>query len=188
MARKRNNWYRRTARVAAAAGLALAAGASNAIVLDGQEGIGDFVWNDLDRDGIQDLGEPGIPGVTVNLYEAAGLSFVDSTVTDALGEYLFSIEFDNPLAGVPLIVEFNLPAGFVFTVPNVGADDTIDSDVTDFLTGQTGPVSYEEFFYNLDVDAGAYRDAAVPEPGPLALLAVGIAGLGWASRKKSDRR
>ncbi|MCB9296615.1 MAG: hypothetical protein H6559_26400 [Lewinellaceae bacterium] len=30
--------------------------------------IGDFVWQDTDGDGIQDAGEPGIPGVTVNLY------------------------------------------------------------------------------------------------------------------------
>ncbi|MGB5468759.1 MAG: PEP-CTERM sorting domain-containing protein, partial [Sedimenticolaceae bacterium] len=71
--------------------------------------------------------------------------------------------------------------------PNVG-NDALDSDVIDFATGRTGPVSFQGGRYNLTVDAGAYREAAVPEPGPLALLAVGIAGLGWASRKKSDRR
>ncbi|SDM68334.1 hypothetical protein SAMN05660860_03009, partial [Geoalkalibacter ferrihydriticus] len=29
--------------------------------------IGDFVWNDLNQNGLQDAGEPGISGVTVNL-------------------------------------------------------------------------------------------------------------------------
>jgi hypothetical protein len=31
--------------------------------------IGDFVWNDLNSNGIQDTGEPGLNGVTVNLYD-----------------------------------------------------------------------------------------------------------------------
>ena len=31
--------------------------------------IGDYVWNDVDADGIQDAGEAGIDGVVVNLYE-----------------------------------------------------------------------------------------------------------------------
>ena len=30
--------------------------------------IGDFVWHDADRDGIQDVGEPGIANVTLDLY------------------------------------------------------------------------------------------------------------------------
>ncbi|RXK17115.1 SdrD B-like domain-containing protein, partial [Macrococcus sp. DPC7161] len=29
--------------------------------------LGDKVWFDADKDGIQDAGEPGIPGVTVTL-------------------------------------------------------------------------------------------------------------------------
>ncbi len=30
--------------------------------------IGDFVWYDADADGIQDVGEPGIANVTLDLY------------------------------------------------------------------------------------------------------------------------
>jgi hypothetical protein len=33
--------------------------------------IGDFVWNDLNANGVQDAGEPGLPGVQVRLYLAA---------------------------------------------------------------------------------------------------------------------
>jgi hypothetical protein len=49
--------------------------------------IGDFVWVDLDKDGLQDAGEPGIPGVTVNLFKGG---LIGTTVTDANGLYLFS--------------------------------------------------------------------------------------------------
>ncbi len=33
--------------------------------------IGDFIWADLDGDGVQDTGEVGISGVTVKLTSAA---------------------------------------------------------------------------------------------------------------------
>ncbi|MCB0159741.1 MAG: hypothetical protein KDD83_16535, partial [Caldilineaceae bacterium] len=33
--------------------------------------IGDYVWHDLNEDGIQDCTEPGIAGVTVNLFDAS---------------------------------------------------------------------------------------------------------------------
>ena len=33
--------------------------------------IGNFVWDDLDQDGRQDAGEPGIAGVTVQLWNSA---------------------------------------------------------------------------------------------------------------------
>ncbi len=60
--------------------------------------IGNRVWDDLDGDGIQDPGEPGLAGVVVNL-TCAGEDGVLGTLdddpappvtTDANGEYLFS--------------------------------------------------------------------------------------------------
>lgn len=50
--------------------------------------LGDRVWLDSDADGVQDLDEPGINGVTVELYDVGG-SLVGSTVTSGDGEYLF---------------------------------------------------------------------------------------------------
>lgn len=50
--------------------------------------IGDRVWVDSNADGVQDVGEPGIPGVTVTLHDAAG-GQIASTVTGADGAYLF---------------------------------------------------------------------------------------------------
>ncbi|QCR20475.1 SdrD B-like domain-containing protein [Agrococcus sp. SGAir0287] len=50
--------------------------------------VGDTVFHDEDRDGVQDAGEPGIEGVTVQLVDAQG-NVVAETVTDADGRYLF---------------------------------------------------------------------------------------------------
>ncbi len=52
--------------------------------------IGNFVWYDLDQDGIQDPDEEVIVGVTVNLYGAGGV-WLNSTLTDADGRYYFSV-------------------------------------------------------------------------------------------------
>jgi len=51
--------------------------------------IGDRVWRDNNGDGVQDGGEPGLAGVTVQLWNAAGTTELDSRVTDANGFYEF---------------------------------------------------------------------------------------------------
>jgi len=60
--------------------------------------IGDFVWRDTDHDGIHDTGEPGLPNITVTLYEdtngdgiynAATDAFIATTTTDSGGNYIF---------------------------------------------------------------------------------------------------
>jgi hypothetical protein len=50
--------------------------------------IGNYVWADIDGDGIQDGGELGIPGVTVQLKTAAG-TVVGTTTTAPDGTYYF---------------------------------------------------------------------------------------------------
>jgi len=92
--------------------------------------LGDFVWNDTDADGIQDDGEPGVPGVTVYLYQCDG-TFVDVTLTAGDGSYLF-----DDLDPGDYYVEFVLPDGYVFSPQDQGADDAKDSDA-DTVTGQT---------------------------------------------------
>lgn len=60
--------------------------------------IGDRVWRDTDGDGIQDAGEPGVAGVTVRLYDAAG-ALVSTAVTDVNGQYRFSSTVTEAAAG-----------------------------------------------------------------------------------------
>ena len=50
--------------------------------------IGDRVWSDADGDGIQDPGEVGLGGVTVNLLDLSG-GIVATTTTAPDGTYLF---------------------------------------------------------------------------------------------------
>ncbi len=62
--------------------------------------IGDFVWHDADGDGVQDPGESGIQGVTLELWLdvngdgviTPGLdNLVRNAVTDQNGEYQFQL-------------------------------------------------------------------------------------------------
>lgn len=76
--------------------------------------VGNFVWNDLNFDGIQDPNEPGISGVKVDLKDAAGTT-LDTAFTDAQGEYLFT-----DLNPGQYKVCFELPAGFNPTSTNAG--------------------------------------------------------------------
>ena len=108
--------------------------------------LGDFVWDDLNGDGLQDAGEPGVEGVTVNLYDGDG-NLVGTTTTDADGLYAFT-----DLAPGDYVVEFVLPGGFVFTTKDAG-DDALDSDA-DAATGRTDTVTLAAGEDNLTLDAG----------------------------------
>ncbi len=109
--------------------------------------LGDFVWNDTNGDGIQDAGEPGQPGVTVNLQDCAS-SVLDTTVTGANGEYLFT-----GLAAGDYVIEFVLPGGFVFSPKGQGPKRGQDSDA-DPVTGLTGCKTLVENQDKLGMDAG----------------------------------
>ena len=52
-------------------------------------GLGDFVWEDYDHDGVQDCDEPGVNGVTVNLLDDVG-NVISTTTTGPNGYYSFT--------------------------------------------------------------------------------------------------
>lgn len=90
--------------------------------------LSDFVWHDLNANGIQNISEPGIsnePGIfgaTVKLKDANGL-VIEETITDENGKYFFEV--------VPgtYSVQFVLPPGFDAVSPlNATIDDSLDSD------------------------------------------------------------
>jgi SdrD B-like domain/Secretion system C-terminal sorting domain len=125
--------------------------------------LGDKVWNDVNKDGIQDPGEAGVPNVTVRLLNGAGVAVNNSatgkpyvTVTDTLGNYKFVDLIDGNY-----IVEFaNIPAGYSFTGQDaVAATDATDSDVKT-TTGRTGLISVDALSVSatsvniVNVDAG----------------------------------
>lgn len=110
--------------------------------------LGDFVWNDLNKNGIQDVGEPGIPGIKVDLYASNGL-LISSTVTNEDGKYGFT-----DLRQRLYYIQFELKPGFRFTSQNQGDNSNIDSDVDE--TGTTPLISLAHGATFLAVDAGMY--------------------------------
>jgi hypothetical protein len=113
----------------------------------GTASLGDRVWLDYDADGIQDAGENGINGVTVQLLDTAG-NVIASAVTAGNGNYTFP----NLLAGTykVKIVSSTLPAGVIQTYDLDGTGTAHIATVT-VTGGQT----------RTDADFG-YR---VPPPG-----------------------
>ncbi|MGL5066325.1 MAG: SdrD B-like domain-containing protein, partial [Sarcina sp.] len=114
--------------------------------------IGDFVWNDLNGNGLQDASEPGIAGVTVNLLDNATGAILQTTTTDANGKYLFNV---NPGC---YKVAFVKPTGYIFTLQNVGSDPAINSNVNP-ITGITPQVCVTSGQSDLTIDAGLYKPA-----------------------------
>ncbi|MEZ4685357.1 MAG: SdrD B-like domain-containing protein, partial [Bacteroidia bacterium] len=115
--------------------------------------IGDFVWLDYVQNRIQDPGEPGLPGVTVYLYDGSG-NLLDSTVTDAAGAYLF----DELLPG-DYYVQFDLgtiPYGHAVVAPDAGSNDGLDSDA-DPVTGQSPVITLAAGQHNHSLDMGVKR-------------------------------
>ncbi|WP_290439153.1 SdrD B-like domain-containing protein, partial [Arthrobacter sp. SW1] len=137
-------------------------------VTDGAAGpgsIGDRVWSDLDSDGVQDAGEPGLAGVTVNLLDGQGapVNGADgqpvTATTDENGAYLFE---GLQLGGY--VVEFaGLPQGASFSPAGAGDDTTVDSDAGE--NGRSAVVTLTaEVPANLDVDAGVVGAPVPTEP------------------------
>ncbi|MBM3237115.1 T9SS type A sorting domain-containing protein [Candidatus Poribacteria bacterium] len=116
--------------------------------------IGDLVWNDINANGIQDSGEPGIANVTVKLYKSDG-SFVASTTTNANGIYSFT-----DLMPGDYYVEFSKPSGYYFSPKDQGSDDAKDSDV-DTTNGKTTITTLISGENDTTWDAGLYQ---APKP------------------------
>jgi uncharacterized repeat protein (TIGR01451 family) len=131
--------------------------------------IGDRVWKDLNGDGLQDPGEPGIAGVTLQLYQ--GTKLVGTTVTDGQGAYAFNCW--NVTNGTTDTADDGLVAGTAYeirvagnqsalvgqrpTASNAGTDDFHDSDAVAGAAGTTldftmGP---SELYSNYDLGYSA---------------------------------
>jgi len=94
--------------------------------------IGNFVWFDTNKNGVQDENETGLAGATVTLLDGNGQPAKDfdgvlipSTTTDANGQYVF----DNLYPGEYQVAFFGIPTGYIFTGQSVeGASQAEDSN------------------------------------------------------------
>ncbi|PTJ27648.1 hypothetical protein BU035_06825, partial [Staphylococcus simulans] len=113
--------------------------------------LGDYVWEDSNKDGIQNSNEVGIEGVTVTLIKPDGSTV--TTVTDANGKYEFT-----GLENGDYTVDFTAPEGYEATLVNVG-DDALDSD------GASTTVTINNAD-NYTIDSGFYKPVEEPTPVP----------------------
>lgn len=125
--------------------------------------LGNFVWLDNDKDGVQDAGEPGVAGVNIDLYDGgpdgiAGNSddvLVGSTKTDAYGYYLF-----DKLVPANYSLKITPPINYALTVQSNTVDSTAGTTAatngSDFnpLTNKTYPIKLSPSENDLRIDAG----------------------------------
>ncbi|MEM9544765.1 MAG: SdrD B-like domain-containing protein [Bacteroidota bacterium] len=149
--------------------------------------IGDQVWEDVNGDGIQDAGEPGLNGVTVSLLDdtgapaigADGLAIPDQITANILGvdgsyeftlvapgDYQVQFSLPAPIGGVNWYpTEFN-PADDDNTDPDLDSDANNDSASPDYLRSHLiNIVSNEEANGDMNedtrIDAGFWLPARV---------------------------
>lgn len=121
--------------------------------------LGDRIWEDTNEDGIQDAGEPGIPGVELELYTAGGTTVLDTDTTDANGYYLFGNLPDGSYVVKTVSSNFapgGALEGYSYSPQHQGGDDTVDSDFDSSSGEATGSISGAD---NLTVDGGFYQPA-----------------------------
>ena len=150
--------------------------------------VGDFVWADTNGNGVQNAGEPGIPGVVLNLTGPGGAAVTDvfgnpvtPQTTTAAGAYLFAnlpalpagshytVSIDQAASAVAL-------AGYTATVPGAGADRSVDSSTLTAVSGNlitdgssdltldfgfVKPVSVGDFVWR-DTNSNGIQDAGEP--------------------------
>ena len=112
-----------------------------------------------ENDNSLDDGEPGVGGILVTLLNGDGSPTGRTTTTAADGSYSFT----GLSAGSYKVQFADDPTGKVFVDPNVGGDDTIDSDV-DPANGMTGVIDLAVGETKTDIDAGVEKLNGNPEP------------------------
>jgi len=131
----------------------------------GNSGIGDFVWNDLNGNGIQDAGEPGINGVTVTLTFEDGTVATETTHTYNAANNANAPQYDGYYDFINLgpgtyTVSFATPSGYTPSPANVG-DDTKDSDP---VNGGPVTLTLAANQSNFTIDAGFTKGTPPPPP------------------------
>jgi protocatechuate 3,4-dioxygenase beta subunit len=134
--------------------------------------VGDYVWIDTNRDGIQQDTESGMANVTVRLYSSSGI-LIGETKTDASGKYTF-----NDLTPGEYYITFVSPSNYIFSPANKGLNTYQDSNPD--AAGQTAGFTLVSRSQNMTIDAGLLRVTSVsgtiidkdgkPVPGAVVVI------------------
>jgi len=127
--------------------------------------LGDIVWDDVDKDGIQDMGEAGIPDVVLTISGPNGSSVknisdvdVGPATTDSSGMYIFS--------GLPI-----LAADQSYTVSIEGQSDLLTLSAGSNMTHLDAGVFYGSINGTIVLDADKSGNISAGDT-PLALYTV----------------
>ena len=112
---------------------------------DANSVLGDRVWWDLNRNGVQEPGEPGINGVEITATGPNGL--VLTTTTGGDGDYLF---VDIPDRDWTITVGSGVPAGFDQTFDFSGSQT--DGESTTTLATEGAAYATAPVHYAMDID------------------------------------
>ncbi|MEZ4617681.1 MAG: SdrD B-like domain-containing protein [Caldilineaceae bacterium] len=153
--------------------------------------VGNRVWGDINPNGatpddiaqgngIQDNDprEQGIDGIIVELHAGSG-ELISTTTTSNGGQYLFS----DLEPGDYFLVFINPLESGIFTNPNVGSDDEVDSDAATTVDDARGPAQRTETFTLEAGDIDLSWDA-----GLIGLSGTGSAAVGnfvWNDRNQN---
>jgi PKD repeat protein len=118
--------------------------------------VGDRVWRDDNENGVQDAGEPGIPGVTVHL---AGSAL--SATTDENGYY--SIDTSGLAAGNYYLQLAAVPTGYHLSPLDQGGNDFLDNDF--YGAGWTDYITIDPSAADPSFDCGLISEAPPPASG-----------------------
>ena len=151
-----------------------------AFALGFNRGVGNFVWEDLNLNGVQDEGEPGVDGVMVALRTLDGqLAFFEP----GLGTNPMMTAWPQPpwggwldsgggqfwflgLHGFELdyVLQVAVPPGYQITIKDAGADDQRDSDAdpaTGLVQVHLQPYNWQLPYMDNSWDIGLWRLTSV---------------------------
>lgn len=142
--------------------------------------IGDFVWNDVNKNGGQDPGELGVPGVVVTAYNVSSNS-VGVTTSTVNGAYAFT----NLPPGT-YTIGFQLPGGYDFTIQHSTNFTDIDNSDADPDDGKSQSVTVLSGQVNTNIDAGIYEKTSYLVVNSfVSKLIGGRAGVVWTTEGES---
>lgn len=136
--------------------------------------IGDYVWYDANKNGIQDTGELPVAGRAVTVVDANGV-VLGSATTDANGRWtLCGLE-----PSVKCEIRVSLPSGYSLSPVNQGTNEAVDSDAVASGAGAAipcvTPPRGNDFTFDVGISPNPTaidQPVAAPAPAP-AVLRIG---------------